>query len=53
MTTPINHVSRPVEHRQPERTPPPQHTEHAKPAESKQGESKPAEHVGRKVDVKA
>lgn len=48
MTTPINHVARPVEHHRPERTAPPQHTEQPKPAESK-----PAEHVGRKVDVKA
>lgn len=49
MSTPINNVSRPVEHQQAERSAPPPHRE----PEHKAAESKPAEHVGKNVDVKA
>jgi hypothetical protein len=49
MSAPINHVSRPVEHQHHDQAPPPRHSE----SEHKSAESKPAEHVGKKVDVKA
>ena len=49
MSAPVSHVSRPVEHHEASRTPPPQHSE----PPHKAAESKPAEHVGTKVDMKA
>jgi hypothetical protein len=49
MSAPVNHVSRPVEHQHAEHSAPPPRRE----SEHKAAESKPAEHVGRKVDVKA
>ena len=49
MSAPVSHVSRPVEHHEPARTPPPAHSEPSHAA----AESKPPEHVGKKVDVKA